>query len=438
MSSRIINKLLNSTPSLLNFIFVGIMIGGAILILGALYLIYDVQVFGERLITKTDLMMVSITFTIIHVILTNALLFVFKKMRHHKIMIQKEKITKINKASFSVIFNSILDSPTPLLNLIFVGIMIGGAILILGSLYLIYDVQIFGQRLNTKTDLMMVSITFTIIHIILTNSLLLAFKKIRYAKKIIQNEKEELAKIDKAKDEFSAMIAHELKNPLVPICSYSKMLLDGRFGELTSIQKEKMKIVISGTESMLILIQDMLDIHKAELGKMTLNFQSACLSEIVDTAVTITQPLAEKRGVEISNYVKRDILVNVDVHRIEQVLINLIKNAIDFVPKETGTIKIGIELQDDTVTISVQDNGCGIPKEELGNLFRKFYQINTSKNRERNSSGLGLSICSSIIELHHGKMWAESNIGCGTTIKFQLPLITNQEVKSKIIIEETI
>jgi signal transduction histidine kinase len=172
---------------------------------------------------------------------------------------------------------------------------------------------------------------------------------------------------------------------------------------------------------------------------MTLNFQSACLSEIIDTAVTITQPLAEKRGVEISNYVKRDILVNVDVHRIEQVLINLIKNAIDFVPKETGTIKVNVELLDTNVIISVKDNGCGIPKEELVHLFRKFYQSDMSKNRERNSTGLGLSICSSIISLHNGKMWAESATGCGTTIKFQLPLIilNQQEVKSKALIEET-
>ena len=339
--------------------------------------------------------------------------------------------------SFSVI-NKLLDSSPSLMNLIFVGIMIGGSVLILSSLYLIYDVQVFGERTSTKTDLMAISIAFTIIHIILTNTLLVAFKKFRYAKTIIQNEKEELAKIDKAKDEFAAMIAHELKNPLVPISSYSKMLLDGKFGELTNTQKEKMKIVISGTESMLILIQDMLDIHKAELGKITLNFQSACLSEIVDTAVTITQPLAEKRGVEISNYVKRDILVNVDTHRIEQVLINLIKNAIDFVPKDTGIIKVNVEVDDCTVTISIQDNGCGIQKEELGNLFRKFYQTNASKNRERNSSGLGLSICSSIIDLHHGKMWAESDTGCGTTIKFQLPLIPTQQVESKILIEETI
>ncbi|NOS62016.1 MAG: hypothetical protein HOO66_03115, partial [Nitrosarchaeum sp.] len=113
MSSRVVNKLLDSPTPLLNLIFIGIMIGGSILILGALYLIYDVQVFGERLITKTDLMMVSITFTMIHIILTNTLLFVFKKMRHNKILTQNDKSVKINKASFSVIFNSILDSSTP-------------------------------------------------------------------------------------------------------------------------------------------------------------------------------------------------------------------------------------------------------------------------------------------------------------------------------------
>jgi len=331
------------------------------------------------------------------------------------------------------IINKLLDSSPSRLNLIFVGIMIGGSVLILGSLYLIYDVQVFGQHTSIKTDLMAISITFTIIHVVLTNTLLVTFKKIRHAKMLIQKEKEELAKIDKAKDEFAAMIAHDLKNPLVPISSYSKMLLDGRFGELTSLQKEKMRIVISGTDSMLVLIQDMLDVHKAELGKITLNFESACLSEIIDTAVTITQPLAEKRGVQICNHVKRDILVNVDAHRIEQVLINLIKNAIDFVPKDTGMIKVNVELQDDIVIVSVSDNGCGIPKEEIGNLFTKFYQTDASRNRERNSSGLGLSICSSMIELHHGRMWAESDAGYGTTIKFQLPLITQQT-----LIEETV
>src|SRR3989338_6545832 len=104
-----------------------------------------------------------------------------------KLSIVKKMEIKIMQSS---IFNKLLDLPAPLLNLIFVGIMIGGSILILSLLYLIYDVQIFGERLSTKTDLMLVSITFTIIHIILTNGLLIAFKKIRYAKTIIQKEKE--------------------------------------------------------------------------------------------------------------------------------------------------------------------------------------------------------------------------------------------------------
>jgi signal transduction histidine kinase len=270
---------------------------------------------------------------------------------------------------------------------------------------------------------MAVSVTFTIIHILLTNLSLFVFKKMRYAKSLIQREKDELANIDRSKDEFAAMIAHELKNPLVPINSYSRMLLAGKFGELSSTQKEKMKIVISGTESMLVLIQDILDIHKAELGKLQLNLHADDLGEIAKNAIQITQPLAERRGVTIINNVKANVQANVDKHRIEQVLINLIKNAIDFVPKDTGTIKVDLELACGNAVITVSDNGCGIPKTHLDKLFNKFYQVDTSQNRERNGSGLGLAICRSIIELHGGTMGAKSEVGKGTSISFKIPLV---------------
>ncbi|MGQ0605543.1 MAG: sensor histidine kinase [Candidatus Nitrosotenuis sp.] len=336
------------------------------------------------------------------------------------------------------LINKLLESSTHTMNLIFIGVMIGGSILILGSLYLIYDVQVFGERHSTKTDLMMISITFTVIHIALTNASLFVFKKMRYAKTLIQKEKEEIKKIDKAKDEFAAMIAHELKNPLVPIHSYSRMLLDGRFGELTSTQKEKMKIVISGTESMLFLIQDILDNHKAELRKLNLNLQDTDLNEIVNDVVSITQTLADKRGVTIYNDINKSVKTNVDKHRIEQVLTNLIKNAIDFVPKETGVIKISLKLEDRDAIISVIDNGCGIPKEKISHLFGKFYQVNTSQVRERSGSGLGLAICKSIIELHNGKIWAESDVGKGTAIRFTIPLTNNIYEKRKNLVEKTL
>ncbi len=324
--------------------------------------------------------------------------------------------------------------PTVTMNLLFVGVMLGGSILILGSLYLIYDVQVFGERTSTKTDLMFVSITFTIIHIILTSLSSFVFKKMRYARMLIQNEKEKIAKIDKAKDEFAAMIAHELKNPLVPIQSYSKMLWEGRFGTMTEVQKEKMKIIISGTESMLILIQDILDVHKTELGKMQLSIQPVNLCDIAESAVTKTQPLAEKRGVTLYNHVGKNLEVSADRHRIEQVLVNLIKNAVDFVPKDTGRILVETELQDSDVIVSVSDNGCGIPKSEVDGLFRKFYQSNISQNRERSSNGLGLAICKNIVELHGGQIWAESEPEHGTLIKFKLPLTT--KVETKTLVEE--
>lgn len=326
----------------------------------------------------------------------------------------------------------ILSSSVPTLNTIFLGVMIGGAVLILSLLYLIYDAQVFGPHTNTKTDLMIVSITFTIIHVILTGALLYVTKKMRYARALIQKEKEEIAKIDKAKDEFAAMIAHELKNPMVPIQSYSTMLLDGRFGQLSDIQKEKMKIIISGADSMLFLIQDMLDMHKAELGKMQLNLQPTDLCEIVEGTVTKTQPLAEKRDVTIYNDVDKCVKIIADKHRIEQVLVNLVKNAVDFVPKGTGMIRITASIKESDMIVSVSDNGCGIPKDKVDQLFRKFYQISTSQSRERSSNGLGLAICKNIIELHGGKIWAESEEGKGTTILFKLPLKTETKKKSML------
>ncbi len=417
--SSIIEKLLALPAPVLNLVFIVIMIGGSVLILGSLYLIYDVQIFGERTSSKIDLMLVSITFTIIHVSLTSSLLFALKKTRYSGSQKQPSEATLIKKESSGL--DKILSTSPVVLNLIFVGVMIGGSVLILGSLYMIYDVQIFGQRSNSKMDLMIVSIVFAAIHVLLTGASSSVFKKMRYAKTLIQKEKEEIAKIDKAKDEFAAMIAHELKNPLVPIQSYSRMLLDGRFGNLTEVQKEKMKIIISGTDSMLVLIQDILDVHKAELGKMGLDLRSSDMCQIANGAIEKTKPLAEKRGITLCNEIVPKTTANADRHRIEQVLVNLIKNAIDFVPVNSGIIQIRARLHDTGITISVSDNGCGIAKKELDGLFQKFYQSNTAQNRERNSNGLGLAICRSIIELHGGKIWAESEIDKGTSIKFVLP-----------------
>ena len=97
-----------------------------------------------------------------------------------------------------------------------------------------------------------------------------------------------------------------------------------------------------------------------------------------------------------------------------------------------------LELQTHNAILSVSDNGCGIPKEEIGNLFKKFYQIDSSPTRERGGTGLGLAICRSIIELHSGKIWAESEVGKGTTIRISLPIITRENENSEVNVERVV
>jgi signal transduction histidine kinase len=200
------------------------------------------------------------------------------------------------------------------------------------------------------------------------------------------------------------------------------MLYEGVFGDLNEIQKEKLKTVVVAAKSLLVLVQDILDLHKAELGKLKLNFELADIKETVDETIISTEPITSRKGVLVKNLISEKFKIEIDKQRMIQVLTNLIKNSVDFVPTEGGIITIQLEIKSHNIIIMVSDNGCGIPSDKMGNLFKKFYQVDTSLTRERGGSGLGLSICKSIIELHGGQIWAESEIGKGTTMKIRLPI----------------
>lgn len=308
-------------------------------------------------------------------------------------------------------------------NLAFLLVMIGGSGIILTSFYLIdIDALLNNEFLTVQQKIVGIGIFVVIAHISLTYLAKKVFNKLRHAKSVITQKNDEMEKIDKAKTEFVSMVTHELKTPMVPIVSYSKMLLQEKFGELSNTQKEKLQVIISSAESLQLLIQDILDLHKADLGKLNLTMEFTSLQEIIQEACSTVMPLANRRGVVIENMVLNDCKILVDKHRVVQVLTNLIKNAIDFVPLEQGVIKIQQEILDDNLLLSVTDNGQGIPKDKLCGLFKKFYQIESSSKGGRDSTGLGLSICKIIVEQHGGKIWAESEMGIGTSMKFSLPL----------------
>lgn len=236
----------------------------------------------------------------------------------------------------------------------------------------------------------------------------------------IHQKEEEAKKMDVAKDEFLAMITHELKTPLVPIRGYADILLSGHLGDMTEKQKERISIIKSSAASLLQLISDLLDVQKLELGQLKMKKENIDIYETAIKSIQTLQPQAEEEKISIINEIKRSIVPH-DSDRIIQVLTNLIKNSLKAVKPETGVIRLSSEETPDELKISVSDNGSGIPYDRQDRLFTKFYQADASLTREKGGSGLGLSICKGIIEAHGGKISVQSAPNSGTTVTFSLP-----------------
>jgi signal transduction histidine kinase len=237
----------------------------------------------------------------------------------------------------------------------------------------------------------------------------------------IKQKEDEAQKIEIAKDEFLAMITHELKTPLVPIQGYADILLGGHLGELNKNQKERVEIIKSSSESLLELISDLLDAQKLELGQLKIKAQVNNLKSTLDKVIAAMAPQAISDQVELTHNLKGDGYALYDEERIQQVLANLIKNSIRAVQPKTGKVEVLVEDYKNDYKIYVRDNGKGIPKTAMDKIFKKFYQADTSTTREKGGSGLGLAICKGIIEAHGSEIQFESELGRGTTFSFILP-----------------
>jgi len=222
-------------------------------------------------------------------------------------------------------------------------------------------------------------------------------------------------------EQFFSMISHELKTPLVPIQGYVKMLKEEQFGHLDKIQKEKLGIVDSNTTALSKLIQNMLDYQKLSSGSMEMKMDKNNIDKIVNDAFAALDSEFEQKEIEKTVSVKGTIELNCDAKRISQVLTALLDNSLKAIQPKLGKINVSVSQLENVVTVSVHDNGCGIPKEELDKVFSKFYQVDMSNTREKGGIGLGLSICQKIIDAHDGKIWIESELDKETTINFTLP-----------------
>ncbi len=237
----------------------------------------------------------------------------------------------------------------------------------------------------------------------------------------IQQKEEESKKIEIAKDEFLAMITHELKTPLVPIQGYSDILLGEHLGQLNKNQKERLEVIRSSAASLLQLISDLLDAQKLELGQLRIKKSNNNLRKTLETTILTMTPQAMADKIQLTQNIDHDIYANYDEERIIQVLTNLVKNGLKATSPKTGEIEISAQDNQNEVMFSVKDNGKGIPADALDKVFKKFYQVDTSFTRESGGSGLGLSICKGIVEAHGGRIWVQSALGQGSEFFFTIP-----------------
>jgi signal transduction histidine kinase len=241
----------------------------------------------------------------------------------------------------------------------------------------------------------------------------------------IEDKSRQLETASQHKSQFLANMSHELRTPLNAILGYSELMQDGLYGELPPRTKEVLDRVEKNGKHLLGLINDVLDLSKIEAGQLMLGIESYAMRDIVEAVVAATESLADAKKLPL----KVDVADGMpegrgDERRLTQVLLNLVGNAIKFT--DEGDIRIAARSTNGVFSVAVTDTGPGIPETEQARIFEEFHQVDSSNTKTKGGSGLGLAIAKRIIELHGGRIWVESELGRGSTFRFELPVSAEQ------------
>jgi signal transduction histidine kinase len=237
----------------------------------------------------------------------------------------------------------------------------------------------------------------------------------------------QLRELDRLKSSFLANMSHELRTPLNSILGFADVMLEELDGPLTENMNTDLSLIQKNGQHLLHLINDVLDMAKIDSGKMNLYVEKFNVNELFMDVISITSSLAKEKSLAlvIETDSDQEVEINADKIRLRQVMINLVNNAMKFTEK--GQVSIRAIREDGNVLISVKDTGIGIPADHLESVFQEFTQVDTTTTRKAGGTGLGLPISRRLINMHSGRLWAESTgiNGEGATFYVTLPVEAN-------------
>lgn len=232
----------------------------------------------------------------------------------------------------------------------------------------------------------------------------------------------QLQRLDEAKDEFISMASHQLRTPLTSIKGYISMMLEGDVGSITPGQKHVLEEAFIGSERMVRLIGDFLNVSRLQTGKFVIEKRPTDIAKLIDDELDSLEPNATARSLKFKySHPKKVPLLNIDAGKVQQVIMNFADNAI-FYSKENSVIKINLKVSRDWVEYTVIDSGIGVPADEQSGLFKKFFRATNARKQRPDGTGVGLFLAKKVIDAHWGEIIFESKENKGSTFGFRLPI----------------
>ena len=239
----------------------------------------------------------------------------------------------------------------------------------------------------------------------------------------LQREASQRDRLDRLKDEFVLTASHELRSPLTSVQGFAELLMLER-DSLTPKQVETVEIILDNCRHLVRLLNDLLDLARSDAGRLAVTRRPSPVAPLIEDAVRTMRAQTESAGQLLGTDVEPNLpLVEVEVDRIRQILVNLLTNAHDYSP-EGASIEVTARRAGAEVEIAVTDNGPGIPADQIDHIFERFTRGDAGLTQRVGGTGLGLAISKSLVELHGGTIAVESTPGVGSTFSFRLPAVT--------------